>query len=294
MKIQSTLLILFLGIICYSQNKIIGYLDNDANKDYIVYDTKSNNKIYLYKNGKFKFTKDIPSFDSFFDDYDEDTSTFFINTNNKKGEIILGAERGASLKVSTTLFFKYISSVNSWLLYKEENSEVQFENRMPTITIKYHPYSLGIDGQKYPANKKMYLEDSLQNRKISNQIFNDEYEKLKSSKNLKKYNFNFSLEDLNLLLKNIPLTENNVNKYNDFAFYIAQNDKENFKAIYIYNEIIKKFPKRVVTYLNLADSYWLIDNKDLAEKNYKKYIELMKSQSKDQSKIPQRVFERIK
>ncbi|WP_312400015.1 tetratricopeptide repeat protein, partial [Chryseobacterium sp.] len=65
-------------------------------------------------------------------------------------------------------------------------------------------------------------------------------------------------------------------------------------GIFLLKKIIQKFPSRVVAYLNLADNYWAINDKDLAKKNYKKYIELMKSQNKDQSKIPQRVFERIK
>ncbi len=95
------------------------------------------------------------------------------------------------------------------------------------------------------------------------------------------------------LLNTYPITSFSVTKYNDLAFQLEKENK--FDAgIFLLKKIIQKFPSRVVAYLNLADNYWAINDKDLAKKNYKKYIELMKSQNKDQSKIPQRVLERIK
>lgn len=294
MKIQITIAFLFLEIFCYSQNKIMGYFDYDLNKDYILYGTKTNDGIYLYKNGKYKKNKFISSLYVFFNDYDESTANFFINKSNENGTIIIGAERGASLKVTKILYFKYISNMDDWLLYKEENSEVEYEDHLPNISVNYHPYSLGIDGKEYPANEKLYLQDSLQNKKISETIFTKEYNKLKSSKNLKKYNFKYSYEDLYLLIKNIPITETNIDKYNNFAYYLAQNEEKILEAVYLYKQILKKFPDRIVAYLNLADSYWAIGKQEIAKENYKKYIVLMKSHKKDLKKIPKEVWERTK
>jgi len=121
--------------------------------------------------------------------------------------------------------------------------------------------------------------------------FDKEYDLL-----LKKdgYNLSYSIEDLKLLPINNPITSANVNRYNNFAYYISKTKDGNSKAIYLYNEILKKFPDRVVAYLNLADSYWAIGNEYLAKENYKKYVELMKSQNKDLKKIPKEVWTRVK
>lgn len=104
------------------------------------------------------------------------------------------------------------------------------------------------------------------------------------------YEFNYAQ---NNWADHITVSESNVKKLNDIAYSLL--NKENYNtSLILLRKIIQKFPNRVVTYLNLADNYWAINDKDLAKKNYKKYIELMKSQNKDQSKIPQRVLERIK
>jgi len=104
------------------------------------------------------------------------------------------------------------------------------------------------------------------------------------------YKFNYAEDNW---ANHISVSESNVRKLNDIAYSLL--NKENYNtSLILLRKIIQKFPSRIVAYLNLADNYWVINDKDLAKRNYKKYIELMKSQNKDQSKIPQRVFERIK
>ncbi|RZK09617.1 MAG: tetratricopeptide repeat protein, partial [Flavobacterium sp.] len=51
-------------------------------------------------------------------------------------------------------------------------------------------------------------------------------------------------------------------------------------AVNILNGVIQTYPKRVVAYLNLADTFWELGEKQKAILNYGKYIELMKSQNK--------------
>lgn len=76
--------------------------------------------------------------------------------------------------------------------------------------------------------------------------------------------------------------------------YALQQIGENYSSHALLEEIIKKAPERVVTYLNLADSYWNLNDKNKAKEKYQKYVSLMKSQKKDLSKIPERVYQRSK
>jgi tetratricopeptide (TPR) repeat protein len=57
------------------------------------------------------------------------------------------------------------------------------------------------------------------------------------------------------------------------------------------NAVIARNPTRTVAYLNLADSYWGLNNKALAAQAYKRYASLMTDAGKV-SKIPARVAER--
>lgn len=60
------------------------------------------------------------------------------------------------------------------------------------------------------------------------------------------------------------------------------------------NDENKNEPQRVVAMLNLADAQWGMGDEQNAKTSYKKNISQMESQNKDLTKIPQRVFERIK
>ena len=94
----------------------------------------------------------------------------------------------------------------------------------------------------------------------------------------------FKIGTLNLL---------DIKNSNDITYYLEEAQVYE-EAIFILRSIIKKEPTRTVAYLNLADSYWAIGNQELAKENYKKYVELMKSQKKDLNKIPQQVWARSK
>ncbi|WBV59849.1 tetratricopeptide repeat protein [Chryseobacterium camelliae] len=76
--------------------------------------------------------------------------------------------------------------------------------------------------------------------------------------------------------------------------YALQQIGENYSSHALLEEIIKKSPERVVAYLNLADSYWDLNDKNKAKETYQKYISLMKSQKKEVSKIPERAYQRSK
>lgn len=104
-----------------------------------------------------------------------------------------------------------------------------------------------------------------------------------------KTNQKVSIEDINDVLKNEELNQKIVQKYNDIAYYLQQVNA-NDEAIFLLEKIIEKFPNRTVAYLNLADAYNGINNKDKAKENYEKYINLMEQDNKE-NKIPKRVLE---
>lgn len=110
---------------------------------------------------------------------------------------------------------------------------------------------------------------------------------------VKNHKLDLDANDLEELINNEPLSEENIQEYNNIAFYLGENKKNN-DAVFLLNKIIDKFPERVVAWLNIADIYWNLNNQEKAKNAYQKYLSLMKFQKKDLSKIPQRVYDRIK
>ncbi len=90
----------------------------------------------------------------------------------------------------------------------------------------------------------------------------------------------------------INITSSNVIVYNDLAYYLEQYGLRS-EAIHILEKIIITYPNRTVAYINLGDAYWGLGEQEQAKEAYEKYIELMKTNGKE-NKIPQRVYERIK
>jgi len=124
--------------------------------------------------------------------------------------------------------------------------------------------------------------------------FENLHSTLANEKKLSDFMVSFTLSDVKKMISETPIQVNNIDQYNNLAYNLAQTKNGNQLAVYILNEIIRKCPKRIVAYLNLADSYWLIGEKEKAVENYKTYLSLMKSQRKDLNKVPKYVGERIK
>jgi tetratricopeptide (TPR) repeat protein len=93
-------------------------------------------------------------------------------------------------------------------------------------------------------------------------------------------------------LNTYPITNENHIKYNDIGYYLEQAECYE-EAIYVLRKVLDQYPDRVVAYLNIADAYWGRSDTEEAGKSYRKYLELMKSQGKDLSRIPKRVYERV-
>ena len=73
---------------------------------------------------------------------------------------------------------------------------------------------------------------------------------------------------------NREITEKNVTQINDYAYelYKKRNLLESKKIL---EEILNKFPKRIVANLNYADVLWKLGEKTKAEKFYVEYIKLL-------------------
>lgn len=83
----------------------------------------------------------------------------------------------------------------------------------------------------------------------------------------------------------------NINAINDKAFYLERLNYNN-AAYFLLKIILQKEPDRAVAWLNMGDVCWSLDHTSEAQKSYKQYISLMKSQGKEVDKIPKRVYER--
>lgn len=104
---------------------------------------------------------------------------------------------------------------------------------------------------------------------------------------------NLSTIELEFLLEKTFLDDNSVNNYNNLAYYLEQN-KQYKESCYLLKKITQKYPNRIVAWLNYGDALWMLAEKSYAKNAYQKYTCLMKSQHKDVSKIPQRVYDRVK
>jgi len=89
-----------------------------------------------------------------------------------------------------------------------------------------------------------------------------------------------------------PIDQDNVSFYNDIGFFLEQGEKY-WDAVYVLEEVVKAVPDRTVAYINLGDAYFECKQNKITKDRYLKYIDLMKKEGKE-SKIPKRVFERVK
>jgi tetratricopeptide (TPR) repeat protein len=90
----------------------------------------------------------------------------------------------------------------------------------------------------------------------------------------------------------LNMTKETVVLYNDCGYFLEQAALYT-DAVEILNAVVAKFPNRTVAYLNRADAYWGLKQKDEAFINFARYAALMKQAGKE-AKIPKRVTDRLK
>ncbi len=193
---------------------------------------------------------------------------------------------------STYHKFKWDETSNSFFLFKVYNAT---SNR----------HGISINGSKLniPFNQYALKKHKIKTQKIySFSGFQEEKEPL-IDHYLNLINLNYNKTDnslidlfgdeivLKFLLNNIELTNQNVQKYNDIAYYLGKS-KANKEAIFLLEKIVELFPKRTVAHINIGDAYWDVGEKQKAKESYKKYLSQMKSSGKE-DKIPTQILKRI-
>ncbi|MDO9620077.1 MAG: hypothetical protein Q7J43_20620 [Pseudomonas sp.] len=86
------------------------------------------------------------------------------------------------------------------------------------------------------------------------------------------------------------LTTQNVAPINNYAFYMQQTGSHILATI-VFRSIYKKYPQRIVTKINLADSYWEIGFKEESCHLYGEYVKDMMLAGK-KSLVPSRAYSR--
>lgn len=104
-----------------------------------------------------------------------------------------------------------------------------------------------------------------------------------------KYYINeISKDRIDSYLSRYPLNKATVNYYNNIAFYLVEGRCPE-PAIYLLEDIVNKFKDREVAYINLGDSYLLLNQKEKAINMYSIYISKMESKGKKKI-IPSRIY----
>lgn len=93
------------------------------------------------------------------------------------------------------------------------------------------------------------------------------------------------------LIEVYPLTKENEYMYNNLGYFLYKRGMYK-ESIYVLDSVINYDNKRVVAFLNIADSYWSDGQKAKANKYYANYLELMKSTGKE-NKVPKYIYGRL-
>lgn len=303
---------MFVGVSCFAQttegdinyskpDTIRGDANGDGLEDYIVVKTKDPDH---YVNLNFRIQDSSGKYNSFTKEWD--AAYFLHEFEIENGYILILAGSGRNLFRYDEFIYKYIPHLNNWYLYgiifagaNDDYSDFLGANPEPDPRLTDWEL-LMLNGEDMNSTLRMDKADlpvSIYRTKDADsiksifdtnyKIYLEEY-KNKQFDKLKSYNMYETLDYLNYIEINVR----SVQKYNDIAFFLLEAGRCQ-QARYILENIVYKFPRRTVAYLNLADAYFCLYERDSALKMYKKYIELMKASGKE-SKIPKRVFERIK
>jgi len=218
-----------------------------------------------------------------------------LNTNFYKGisknDFFLVYQNNASANKTQSAYHLFVDKKDLFLISKEQvdfNSDGIFISKNYMIPIKVTDMNYETMDEKITFTSG--LNSVVSNNKLKNNIFFNNKIAFELTFNSKADDFftnypvnTFKIGTINLL---------NIKNSNDIAYYLEEAHIYE-ESIFILNSIIQKDPTRIVAYLNLGDSYWETGDKLKAKENYKKYIELMKSQNKDLKKIPKQVWERV-
>ena len=166
------------------------------------------------------------------------------------------------------------------------NHKVYFPNKLPNkftknLWVNLHKKTLKLykDGNKKEA--ALLIEN------ILNSVIVSPPDKMSHLYNGRDFEYNYSYA-IEAMLQNpkllIPLS--------DCAFFLEQGDRSLPHAASVFKSILKDYPNRVVTYLNLADTFWKLEQFEKAKKHYQTYVEMLEKEDKE-NVVPDYVYKRL-
>ncbi len=268
-------------------DSIYAYLNDDKCYDLIVLESEdgmaANLKLTIYFGAEHGYVlkKDISYI------HEGITSRPIIEVDSSQNICITYSHYRGPTYIKT---YKYFKSRDDWFLYYEEefgefcDKFIDSNNFCPL----YCTEAIGDEnGECVNLVTKSQHDSLVQNLNKQYALFLNEYETNKFEKL-----YNYKLDDFYAILRYIGINESNVQKINDIGFFLVKAGRYDM-AVTILKGITYQFNERAVAYINLGDAYWGLEENDKAKETHKKYIGLMKANGKE-SKIPQRVFDRIK
>jgi hypothetical protein len=274
---------------------VTGFFNNDTLTDTLRYENVPNDKDIIHINLSLSATNTTICTLNY--EYEVSEDNIIIYCKNR-GEIII-FERGSTGGASEYFhYYEYNPLVNTWCLVKSITitSGISGEGYAPpSIEIDYTDGSIGLNGNTIDPSKRLVESDKIRGIRMHNDLFtlNDSLSICYKKKQLN--NINKSLYDLTRigeLMHNIPLSDTTLEIYNNLGFYFSFNDSALSVALYILENILTQYPKRIVAYLNCADAYFKLGEIEKATLLYRKYADFMKFDGKENN-IPKRVLERF-
>ena len=215
----------------------------------------------------------------------------------KQELIVYGACCGRE-KDKSIDYYKYISRINDWVLYKAissdyigpkhkvENNFLYFDDS--ATKINYFSGNTTIGGEALSINYidiDSEIDKTLQNLKKKYHLW------LSSYKDKKPFLIDAGLIQIFEWLNLLSLSSNTVEMYNNIGYFLFKKGKY-IEAIYLLEKVVDKFPDRMVAQLNLADALYDFGQVKQAIPFYSAYYKRMKAANKVK-KIPAYVGYRL-
>jgi tetratricopeptide (TPR) repeat protein len=263
----------------YINNKSIGKLQNSDKENQVPKVViEGSNLIVVYENKRTVYKNLIVN--------EMSVSTELIQNNNS-GFSLLYDQNASATKIKEK--YDFIYSAKGVILIDKESIKFGQDGVM---MIRLYVDSFNLLNKTYADLQSLGAElpDHFEQDRLSMSIYD--------SKNIPfaTQNFRYSTEDLFMSYPDVKDGEikiSNVESANNQAFNLEKMGADQQSKMLL-EQIIRQFPDRIVAYLNLADVLWKMHDPDQAKINYTKYLSLMKSRNKNLSKVPQRVYDRIK
>lgn len=270
--------------------------------------------IFIISNILFSQTK-LDCFDTIF--YKENNNDLSLLIKNKEFKFIEPVKLFAFKSCKITIFCKkdYLNLTYTFQngneykivnnIFKPKNGIFYLMNTFTTYTDRNQTSLTGLNYSNIKLDDFSIDSDLFDKKLIEKEIsLVTGHQEEKEVEEIPYYNLilkSFKMrkfEDIKLftnefVIDELGIEENlNIVELNNVAF-VAYKSRAYAESLYILNKVIKKNPKRIVAYLNIADNYWALNQKEKAVENYKKYIQLMKDQKKNLKKVPKYVYQRL-